>query len=160
VKFIADGMLGKLVRWLRMLGQDVTYSTEFEDAELMTMAEQEQRVLLTRDLELYKRALAKGINALYVEGRTEAEKLAELAERFNFSLTIDLKRSRCPRCNAKILLTPKEQLASEVEKNTFTYYSEFWKCLNCGQVYWQGAHWKGILATLEEAKKIKGSAQL
>jgi uncharacterized protein with PIN domain len=158
VKFIADGMLGKLVRWLRMLGQDVMYSTQFEDAELMTMAEQEQRVLLTRDLELYKRALAKGIDAFYVEGRTEAEKLAELAERFNFSLTIDLKRSRCPRCNAKILLTPKEQLASEVEKNTFTYYSEFWKCPNCGQVYWQGAHWKGILATLEEAKKIKGSA--
>ena len=157
MKFIADGMLGKLTRWLRMLGQDVKYSTQFEDAELMATAVREHRVLLTRDLELYKRALAKGIDTFYVEGRTEAEKLAELAERFNFSLTIDLKRSRCPRCNAKILLTPKEQLAGEVEKNTFTYYSEFWKCPNCGHVYWQGAHWKGILSTLEEAKKIKVS---
>jgi uncharacterized protein with PIN domain len=157
VKFIADGMLGKLTRWLRMLGQDVTYSTKFEDAELIATAEKEQRVLLTRDLELYQRATSKGIDAFYVEGRTEAEKLAELAERFDFPLTIDLNRSRCPRCNAEIRLTPKENIAGEVEKNTFIYYSEFWKCMKCGHIYWQGAHWDGICSTLEEAKKIRGS---
>jgi uncharacterized protein with PIN domain len=157
VKFIADGMLGKLTRWLRMLGQDVTYSTQLEDAELMATAEKENRVLLTRDSELYQRAISKDIDAFYVEGRTEAEKLAELAERFDFPLTIDLARSRCPRCNGRIRLTPKEQLAGKVEKNAFIYYNEFWKCSTCGRVYWQGAHWDGIRATLEEAKKIKGS---
>jgi uncharacterized protein with PIN domain len=136
-----------------MLGQDVKYSSQSEDAELIAMAKKEHRVLLTRDLELYQRAVAKGIDAFYVEGRTEAEKLAELAKRFDFSLTIDLRRSRCPRCNTKIRLTPKEKLAGKVEKNTFTYYDEFWKCPKCGHIYWQGAHWKGILATLEEAKK-------
>jgi uncharacterized protein with PIN domain len=157
VKFIADGMLGKLTRWLRMLGQDVTYSNQFEDAELIMTASKEHRILLTRDSELYQRAIAKDIDAFYVEGRTEAEKLAELAERFDFPLTIDLKRSRCPRCNAKIRLTSKEKLAGKVEKNTFIYYDEFWKCAKCGHIYWQGAHWNGIRATLEEAKKIKGS---
>jgi uncharacterized protein with PIN domain len=157
VKFIADGMLGKLTRWFRMLGQDVTYSTQLEDAEIMAMAEKEHRVLLTRDSELYRRAVGKGIEAFYVEGRTEAEKLAELAERFDFPLEIDLTRSRCPRCNAKIRLTPKETLAGKVETNTFIYYDEFWKCSKCGRIYWQGAHWDGIRATLEEAKKIKGS---
>jgi len=157
VKFIADGMLGKLTRWLRMLGQDVKYSTQFADAELIMTANKEHRVLLTRDSELYQRAIAKGIDAFYVEGRTEAEKLAELAERFDFALTIDLERSRCPRCNAKIRLTPKEKLAGKVEKNTFIYYDEFWSCAKCGHIYWQGAHWEGIRATLEEAKKIKGS---
>ncbi len=157
MKFIADAMLGKLARWLRMLGQDVTYSTQFEDAKLITVAEKENRVLLTRDLELHHRATSKGIDTLYVEGRTEAEKLAELAERFNFPLTIDLNRSRCPRCNAEIRLTPKEKVAGEVEKNTFVYYDEFWKCPKCGHIYWQGSHWDGIRATLEEAKKIKGS---
>jgi len=156
VKFIADGMLGKLTRWLRMLGQDVTYSTQFEDADLLAMAEKEQRILLTRDSDLYQRAASKGVEAFYVEGRTEAEKLAELAKRFGFSLAIDLKRSRCPRCNAEIRLTPKETLAGKVEKNTFIYYNEFWECSKCGRIYWQGAHWEGIRATLEEAKKIKG----
>lgn len=155
MKFIADGMLGKLTRWLRMLGQDVTYSNKFEDAELIAIAEKEHRILLTRDSELYQRAIGKSIDAFYVEGLTEAEKLAELAERFDFSLTIDLTCSRCPRCNAKIRLTPKETLASKVERNTFIYYDEFWKCSECGSIYWQGSHWNGIRATLEEAKKIK-----
>jgi uncharacterized protein with PIN domain len=155
VKFIADGMLGKLTRWLRMLGQDVIYSNQFEDEELIATANKEHRILLTRDLELYQRAIAKGINAFYVEGQTEAEKLAELAERFDFPLTIDLKRSRCPRCNTKIRPTPKEKLAGKVEKNTFIYYDEFWKCPKCGHIYWQGAHWEGINATLEKAKKTR-----
>jgi uncharacterized protein with PIN domain len=157
VKFIADGMLGKLTRWLRMLGQDVKYSNQSEDAELIAMAKKEYRILLTRDLELYQHAAAKGIDAFYVEGRTEAEKLAELAERFDFSLTIDQKRSRCPKCNTQIHATPKETLAGKVEKNTLTYYDEFWKCPKCEKIYWQGAHWKRIRATLEEAKKIKSS---
>jgi uncharacterized protein with PIN domain len=157
VKFIANGMLGKLARWLRMLGQDVKYSNQSEDAELIAIAEKDHRILLTRDWELYHHAAAKGIDAFYVKGRTEAEKLAELTARFDFSLTIDLTRSRCPRCNTRIQLTPKEQLAGKVEENTYRYYDEFWKCPKCEQIYWQGAHWKGIQATLEETKKIKNT---
>jgi uncharacterized protein with PIN domain len=153
VKFIADGMLGKLTRWLRMLGHDVTYSNTLNDVELIVMAKKERRILLTKDLELYQRATAKGIDAFYVEGRTEAERLAELAKRFDISLVIDLKNSRCPRCNTKLRSTPKEKLAGKVEKNTFAYYDDFWKCPKCGHIYWQGAHWGRIRATLEEAEE-------
>ena len=155
MKFIADGMLGKLTRWLRMLGQDVQYSNKLDDAELIVMAKKERRILLTRDVELYQRAVARGVDAFYIEGRTEAAKLAELAKRFDVPLEIDLKRSRCPRCNTKIQPTPKEKLAGKVEKNTFIYYDEFWKCPKCGHIYWQGAHWGRIRATLEEAKKFR-----
>jgi uncharacterized protein with PIN domain len=157
VKFIADGMLGKLTRWLRIIGQDVKYSTQLEDDELLAIAEKEKRVLLTRDAELCQRATAKGVEAIYVEGRTEAEKLAELAGRFGFPLTIDLERSRCPKCNAKIHLTPKDEIAGKIEKNTLIHYDKFWKCSECGRIYWQGVHWDGIHATLEEARKIEGS---
>jgi uncharacterized protein with PIN domain len=153
VKFIADGMLGKLTRWLRMLGHDVKYSNKLDDAELSVIAKKERRVLLTKDLELYQRAIAKGINAFYAEGETEAERLAGLAKRFNISLVIDLKNSRCPRCNTKLRSTSKEKLVGKVEKNTFTYYDDFWKCPKCGQIYWQGAHWGRIRATLEEAEE-------
>ena len=153
MKFIADGMLGKLTRWLRMLGHDVKYSNKLNDVELAVIAKKERRILLTKDLELYQRAIAKGIDAFYVEGQTEAERLAELAKRFNIPLIIDLKNSRCPRCNTKLRSTPKEKLAGKVEKNTFTYYDDFWKCPKCGHIYWQGAHWGRIRATLEEAEK-------
>ena len=153
MKFIADGMLGKLTRWLRMLGHDVEYSNELNDAELSMIAKKERRTLLTKDLELYQRAIAKGIDAFYLEGRTEAERLAELAERFNIPLVIDLKNSRCPRCNTKRRSTLKEKLVGKVEKNTFTYYDDFWECPKCGHIYWQGAHWGRIRATLEEAEE-------
>ena len=159
MKFVADGMLGSLSRWLRMMGHDVTYSVSFDDDKLLALAKGERRVLLTRDLELYKRSTAKGIDAFFVDGKKEAERLATIAQRFGIGLEVDLKTSRCPRCNTKIQPTPKACIEDRVEKNTFNHYDEFWECPKCGKVYWQGAHWPKILATLEVAKtNLKNSA--
>jgi len=152
LKFITDGMLGKLTRWLRMLGQDVEYSRSVEDKKLIEMAKKEQRTILTRDLKLYQQAMMQGVNAVLVEASTGAEKLADLARRFNFKLEIDVTVSRCPKCNTKIRPVPKDMVIDRVPKTTSTYYNEFWECPSCGQVYWQGAHWKRIEKTLEEAK--------
>lgn len=158
MNFIVDGMLGKLTRWLRMMGHDTKYSTKLDDAELLAIAKEEKRVLLTRDLSLYQQAIAKGMEAYYVEGTTESERLAELAQRFEITLTIDLEKSRCPHCNTKLHSVAKKQIANKLEENTLKYYDVFWSCSNCGRVYWQGAHWKKICATLEDAKeKLKPS---
>ena len=135
-----------------MLGQDVTYNVQLNDAELLDVAKKETRVLLTKDLELYKRAVAKGMDAFFVEGKSEPERLAEVAERYGLTLSIDMEKSNCPVCNTKLTATPKEQLSGELQKKTFTYYEKFWKCSNCGQIYWQGAHWKQINSTLSEAQ--------
>lgn len=160
MNFIVDGMLGKLTRWLRMMGYDAKYSTKMADAELLAVAKNENRVLLTRDLSLYQQAIAKGLSAFYVEGTIEAERLAELAQRFGTALEIDLEKSRCPHCNTKLQSVPKEEIKQKVEENTLKYYDVFWRCPNCGSIYWQGAHWKKIRATLEEAKeKVKLSSQ-
>ncbi|MCW4044608.1 MAG: Mut7-C RNAse domain-containing protein [Candidatus Bathyarchaeota archaeon] len=155
MKFLADGMLGKLTRWLRMLGHDVKYSSKLDDDELMTVAKKERRILLTRDLALFQRAAAKDVEAFYVIGETEVARLSELARRFGFSLVIDLDNSRCPKCNTKLLNVPKNQIADKVEKNTFTHYNDFWKCRQCGQIYWRGAHWSRINATLDAAEELK-----
>jgi uncharacterized protein with PIN domain len=155
VKFLADGMMGKLARWLRMLGQDVIYSVKFNDSELLELAKKEDRILLTKDFELYKRAIIRGLDAYYVEGKSGSEHLAEVAKRYNLSLMIDMDKSNCPICNTKLSAIPKEQLQGEIEKNTFTYYDKFWKCPNCGQIYRQGAHWKQINNTLTEAQEKK-----
>jgi uncharacterized protein with PIN domain len=156
LKFILDGMLGKLARWLRMMGHDVTYSTELSDDELLQTAKEESRVLLTRDLELYQRATARSIEAFYVEGLTEAERLTEMGARFGIPLTIDLEKSRCPRCNTQLKTVPKDEIDDKVQPNTLKYYDEFWVCPNCGHVYWQGAHWSKIRATLKNAEEILG----
>lgn len=153
MKFIADGMLGKLTRWLRMLGHNVKYSNKLDDSQLIAIAKKERRILLTRDLELYQQATAKGVQAFYMEGQTEAERLAKLAQKFGINLDIDMAMSRCPKCNARVKSLPKEKVADKVEKTTFSYYNEFWQCPKCEQIYWQGAHWTRIRKTLEAAKE-------
>ena len=153
MKFITDGMLGKLTRWLRMLGQDVEYSRSLDDKKLIEVAKKENRTILTRDLKLYQQAMTQGVNAVLVEAATGPEKLADLARRFNLNLEIDVTISRCPKCNTKIRPVTKDMVIDKVPKTTSTYYNEFWECPSCGQVYWQGAHWKRIEKTLKEARE-------
>lgn len=155
MKFVADGMLGKLTRWLRMLGHNVKYSNRLDDTQLLMIAKKERRVLLTRDLELFQRALTRGIKAFYVDGQNEAENLAKLSGKFGISLEVDMTLSRCPKCNAKVRPIQKEKVADRVERSTFSRYNEFWECPKCGQIYWQGAHWTRIRKTLEEAREIQ-----
>jgi len=153
LKFVTDGMLGKLTRWLRMLGQDVVYTGSMDDKELIQKTKKEHRILLTRDLELYQQATGKGAEAFLVEGKTEAEKLAKLAKRFGFKLKIDVKVSRCPKCNTRIKPVSKAYVINKIPQTTSSYYNEFWECPGCRQVYWRGAHWKKIEKTLIEARK-------
>jgi len=153
LEFITDGMLGKLTRWLRMLGHDVKYSSSLNDEQLIEIAKKERRILLTRDLELYRKAAVQGINTFFVESTTEAKKLADLAKRFNIKLEFDVTVSRCPKCNTRIKAVPKERIVGRVPERTASYYNEFWVCPSCEQIYWQGAHWGRIQATLKEAKE-------
>jgi hypothetical protein len=154
VKFIADGMLGKLTRWLRILGCDVKYSNKLDDAALIATAKREKRSLLTKDFELYRQATSKGAEAFYVQASTGEGKLAEVARRFNIELTVDMTVSRCPKCNSRVRRASKDRVADKVGKGTFAHYEEFWKCRKCGQVYWQGAHWRGIRYKLEKTQKV------
>jgi len=153
LKFIIDGMLGKLTRWLRMLGHDVKYSRSLNDEQLIEIAKSERRILLTRDLELYRQATVQGINAFFVERTTEAKKLADLAKRFSLKLEFDVTVSRCPKCNTRIKPIPKEKIIGKIHETTASYYDEFWECPGCKQIYWQGAHWDRIQATLSEARE-------
>jgi uncharacterized protein with PIN domain len=156
LRFITDGMLGKLSRWLRMLGHDVNYFRSADDERLIEMAISEKRVLLTRDRKLFQQAVTRRLEAVLVEATDEAGKLADLARRFGFKLEIDLSISRCPKCNASIESVSKEAVVDQIPEATSVYYDDFWKCPRCGQVYWQGAHWKRIEKTLEKAKSRLG----
>jgi uncharacterized protein with PIN domain len=152
-KFLADGMLGKLTRWLRMLGHDVIYTDSMNDKELILKAKNEKRILLTRDVKLYQQAVAKGAEAFLLESPNQITNLVQAAKRFKFPLVIDPDRSRCPKCNTKIKPIPKSEAEGKVPGKTLVHYDEFWQCPNCGQVYWRGAHWKEIEKTLAEAQE-------
>ena len=154
LKFVTDGMLGKLTRWLRMLGYNVKYANNLDDKTLVKIAKTEKRILLTRDVELFQQATAQHIDAFLVEGKNEAERLAAMTKRFRLTLEFSPDNSRCPRCNARIKPAEKSEIADKIPSTTKAYYEEFWECPKCGKVYWQGAHWKRITETLDKAKKL------
>ncbi len=156
MRFLLDGMLGKLARWLRMLGYEATYLNDSPDRDLLSLAKHESLILMTSDEELYRTAVMRGIESFLVQGRTEPERLASLSERFNLNLEIDTAISKCPVCGFSIREVPKESVESSVPPTTFKVYQSFWVCTNpkCAKVYWQGSHWKKIEQTLESARKI------
>jgi len=157
LRFLADGMLGRLTRWLRMLGQDVEYASSIPDKTLIQKAKKANRVLLTRVLQLFQRAVARGAEAFLMESINGAENLANLAGRFRFKLEINMKASRCPKCNSKIRSVRKDSVIDRITESTATHYNEFWECMKCKQIYWQGAHWTRITETLRQARNVLGT---
>jgi uncharacterized protein with PIN domain len=148
-------MLGGLNRLLRMLGYDTKYSSKTKDNELLSIASSENRILLTRDVELHKRAEARNIPALLVKGNTEPERLAFLARVLQISLDIDMTHTRCPECGYELRKVSKRDVTTLVPPASLEQYNEYWRCTNCEKVYWIGSHWKQIRSTLEKARELK-----
>lgn len=146
-----------------MLGYETLYLKDSSDQELLSLAKLESLTLLTSDEELYRTAAMRNIETSLVQGHTEPERLAELAERYNLRLEIDTSISKCPMCGFSIREVSKENVEKLVLPTTFKLYQSFWVCTNpkCAKVYWHGSHWKKIEQTLENARKIldtKGNA--
>jgi len=156
MRFLVDGMLGGLARWLRILGQEVRYDSNVTDNDLLRIAHEENMILLTRDEELYRRAIARKITSALVLGETEEERLAQMASNFGVVLDADMAETKCPECGSDLKETPKSDLVDEVPPASLKLYNQFWKCtdLKCGKVYWVGGHWKQMRQTLEEARKL------
>ncbi len=159
MRFIADGMLGKLSRWLRILGYDVEYSNNLGDKELIETARIERRILLTRDFQLFQQASMRGIESFLVEGTVNVEKLAILANRFDLRLEVNVSLSRCPKCNTAIKVIQRERVVGRVPDKALSRYESFWECPNCMKIYWQGSHWQRINQTLLAAEKQKFSSR-
>ena len=158
MKFVVDGMLGGLARWLRMLGHEVLYDANAADNSLLAMAKDGGMILLTRDEELYHRAVARKLPSLLVSGRKEEDMLAEVAMNFSINLVIDMANTRCPECGAVVKAVSKGEVAGQVPAKSLKLYTEFWKCENhtCGKVYWMGSHWEPMSRTLAQARQILG----
>jgi uncharacterized protein with PIN domain len=155
MRFLVDGMLGGLARWLRILGYEVRYDASAKDNDLLTIADDESMVLLTKDEELYQRAIARTIASALVLGETEEERLAQMAITFGVHLETNMAETKCPECGASLTEKSKSDVTDKVPKESLKLYDRFWKCTNqnCGKVYWVGSHWKQIRQTLEEARK-------
>ena len=136
-KFIADGHLGKLVRDLRLLGVDVVYDRDADDPQLVAVARDQDRALLTRDRRLLMHSAVR--HGYYLRSQNPLEQTIEVLRRFDLAPVLT-PFSRCLRCNALLEPAEKEKIISQLEPLTKIYYDQFRRCPGCGQVYWSGSH--------------------
>ena len=136
IKLLLDGMLGRLAKWLRLLGYDTAYFPDLDDHELVRLARAEGRVLLTRDRELTRR---RGLSCLFVENDELEEQLLQVI--FELHLETERPFSRCPVCNTPLQEVEKSSVKGRVPPYVFRTKEHFSLCPECDRIYWRGTHW-------------------
>jgi uncharacterized protein with PIN domain len=137
VKFLVDAMLGKLAKWLKILGFDTDYRNKTEDRELLRIARAERRILLTRDHNLL--AAAQSVRGLLVESDDWRSQLAQVLEAFGLR---DSARpfTRCLSCNVGLKPLAKKNARNLVAPFVYEKARSFAICPACGRIYWPGTH--------------------
>ncbi len=142
-RFIADAMLGRLARWLRLLGYDTYYERDITDDALLLLARRAGRTILTRDTRLIERRAARG-QALLITSNDPAMQLKQVIEHFSLGV---LDAPRCSLCNGLLVRVPdKRSLKDLVPEYVFLHQAKdgFSRCSACGHLYWEGSHSGGI----------------
>jgi len=134
--FLADAMLGRLARWLRILGYDTRYLRDVTDDEVISWARAEGRMILTRDRELSRR---RGVNALLITSTRLTEQLRQVIA----TLSLDVRHPfrRCVVCNVALEEMSREQARPFVPLYVYRTQEDFGRCPACGRIYWRGTHW-------------------
>lgn len=154
MKLLADSMLGRLARWLRLSGYDVAYlSACSSDDEVLRLAAKEKRLLLSRDSKLCRRAGKHGLGCLYIESGDFYEQLRQVVEQLGVRLYDTPEFSRCPRCNGEIKKAGEKNVLSRVPEGVRERLREFWECSACGKVYWEGSHWRNIKEVVRKVRE-------
>ena len=148
MRFIADAMLGRLAKWMRIMGFDVAYYRRIEDRELVRLALKDSRMILTRDTLLIRRKQAEG-NCFLVEGNSYKEQLKQVVKQFSLDPYRDLL-TRCIACNMPLAEIDKETVKESVPEYVYQNQNSFLTCPGCGRIYWPATHRDGIIKTLEE----------
>ncbi len=141
LRFVADVHLGKLARYLRILGFDTLYSNDFEDKEIIDISLSENRVILTRDIGILKHTrVTKGH---FLKNDDPKLQVKEIVERFDLCKSINTF-SRCPLCNGLLKRVKKEEIWDLILPKTKLFCNEFKLCTNCDKLYWKGTHFERI----------------
>jgi uncharacterized protein len=145
-KFVLDVHLGKLNTMLRILGFDCYYRNDLDDDEIIDIACKEDRIILSRDLGIFKNGKVKW--GYFPRSQDPKIQLKEIIDRYDLKNKIK-PFSRCISCNGEIRIVEKDQIIDELQENTKRYYDEFYICLTCKKTYWKGSHYIKMIEFIE-----------
>jgi len=139
--FAVDAMLGNLARKLRILGFDAKYSSSIEDDGLIRLSKEGNRVIVTKDEALMKRAEKMGLTTVLIRGNEEIDQIIQITARLGLSdFVMDTNSSRCVNCNGRLESIDKGKIMNKVPAGIYERQNQFWICTDCEKVYWEGTH--------------------
>lgn len=146
LKFILDVHLGKLSRYMRLLGFDVVYASNLEDSAIIDCASEESRTILTRDKGILKNK--KVTHGYWMREILPKKQLYEVIRRFDLLKNIQ-PFTRCLDCNGNIVDVDKSKIKERLQPMTERCYEKFKRCQQCGKVYWSGSHYQRMQQFVE-----------
>ncbi len=150
MRFIADCNVGKLARWLRILGYDTLFVGHADDDTVLRIALKEGRVILTRDNHfLQRRVYATGqVKVVFLLSEVPMVQVAQVVR----DLRLDWQSgqfSRCLECNVPLQSRAPEEVVDQVPPYVYHTQSAFAQCPGCGRIYWHGTHWQRMRQELQ-----------
>ena len=156
LRFIVDNNVGKLVKWLRLMGYDTLCFDSSDDSRMIHIALHQGRVILTRDTEIMKRrVITTGLlKAILLTSEEPEQQILQVIE----SLNLDCQFrpfTLCLECNQPLIERSKEEVKNQVPPYVFQTQSEFVQCPACHRIYWKGTHWESMTERLQKFKEIR-----
>ena len=137
MKFVADVMLGRLAKWMRLLGFDVLYDRTMTDNELIRISLEQDRVILTRDTGLVARPLAS--NHVFIEHDHVRQQLDQVLTTCHIT-SMPGPLTRCSVCNTPLWQVAKQDVKDYVPQHVYEKNNIFLRCYICDKIYWRGSH--------------------
>lgn len=148
-RFLVDAMLGKLARWLALLGYDAVFAggDGRADLDLLKEAQREGRIFVTRDQGVPEVA---GVRKVIIRHARWEEQLRQLAAELSLRPDPALLFTRCGDCNAPLDALTREEALPLVPPKVRTLETPFRRCPSCRRLFWNGTHTERILQTLRD----------
>ena len=155
-RFIVDSNVGKLAKWLRMLGYDAVFFEGDDDAYMIDRALKESRVILTRDTQIMKRGVITGgrLKAILIDSDEPESQILQVIE----ALHLDFQSRTftiCLECNQPLEERSKEEVKEHVPPYVFKTQTQYMECPVCHRIYWRGTHWQAMLRKLERLTRSR-----
>jgi len=147
MKFILSKELGRLAKWLRILGFDSEYFHQDNLSSLLIQALRDERIILTRNQRL---ARPTGVKSVLIKAEKIKEQIAEILKELHIRLDSAIMFSRCIICNEELVDIEKEKIKDKVPEYVFKTQSNFITCPKCQRIYWQGTHWGNVKQVIKE----------
>lgn len=150
IKFIADSNVGKLARWLRIMGYNTLFIRDIDDSSLVDIALTEGRIILTKDTQIMtRRAISNGrLQAVLCQEDDPKEQLRHVVRTLHLDYRSSLF-SCCLECNETLVPRSKEEVKDLVPPYVFHTQTQYMQCPACHRVYWRGTHWERMHHELE-----------